>query len=189
MRRLIKEIRLRIVKSIWKMRQGAGRNSRSLLRQLFGPGLAGVVDPLGRASRLCQSPACRVHGLDYFGNTNNQRRKPRGRKKSRIKAGGRFGTPGQTTPPRRAGRGLSVGGRFYPPSGCGRWSETKRTERKPHGSRELQGGPHRWFSGNLAGINAGVIFHPLGSTRGSVSFLCLQLSQLQRNPSGGIHKN
>ncbi len=34
-----------------------------------------------------------------------------GRKYSRIKAGGRFRAPGQRTPPRRAGRGLSIGGR------------------------------------------------------------------------------
>ncbi len=39
---------------------------------------------------------------------------PGGRKVCRIKAGGRFAPPGQRTPPRRAGRGLSVGGRFYP---------------------------------------------------------------------------
>jgi len=32
---------------------------------------------------------------------------PGGRNDSRIKAGGRFATPGQTTPPRRAGQGIS----------------------------------------------------------------------------------
>ncbi len=58
--------------------------------------------------------------------------------------------------------------------------------RKPHGSRGPQGGPRRWFSGNLAGIDTGVIFHPLGSGWGSVFSLRLRLSQLQRNPGGDI---
>ena len=39
---------------------------------------------------------------------------PGGRKKCRIKAGGRFAPPCRRTPPRRAGRGFSLGGRFDP---------------------------------------------------------------------------
>lgn len=42
-----------------------------------------------------------------------QQSEPRGRNYSRIKAGGRFHAHLQLTPPRNAGRGLSVGGRFW----------------------------------------------------------------------------
>ncbi len=45
------------------------------------------------------------------------------------------------------------------------------TERKPPDSVILQGEPSRWFSGNLAGINAGVIFTPWDQVGGLFS-LC-----------------
>ena len=68
--------------------------------------------------------------------------------------------------------------------GCGRWSEVGNTERKAPDFRLFRGGCLRWFWGVLAGITAGVTFHPLGSGRGSATPQVQQPCQFRQSPDG-----
>ena len=92
------------------------------------PALCGCVAATGRSV----SPKCAGE--------------PGGRKMCRIKAGGRFRAHLPLTPPRNAGRGREPGWSVCPSAGCGRWSETKITEKKPPGFSLSQGGCAGWFS-------------------------------------------
>lgn len=112
---------------------------------------------------------------------------PGDRKKCRIKAGGRFRVPGQRTPPRRAGRDFSIGGRnfhflLWQVAGIRKFRE------KADMFRLFT----RWLSQvvfrDFAGISAGVIFHPLGSSRGSAFPLLLQPPYFRR-VQAGIYSN
>ena len=108
---------------------------------------------------------------------------PGGRKKCRIKAGGRLCVPRPATPPRRAGRGFSIGGRnfnflLWQVVGIRKFREKIAWFQHPT----------RWLSQvvfrNFAGVSAGVIFHPLGASRGSVFPLPLQPPQNWRVQAG-----
>ena len=108
---------------------------------------------------------------------------PRGRKKCRIKAGGRLRVPRPATPPRRAGRGFSIGGRnfhFLLWQVAGISKSREKTAVFRHSIRWLLQVVFRDF----AGISAGVIFHPLGASRGSVFPLSLQPPQYWRVKAG-----
>ena len=108
---------------------------------------------------------------------------PGGRKKCRIKAGGRLRVPRPATPPRRAGRGFSIGGRNF---NFLLWQMV--VVRKFREEIAWFQHPTRWLSQvvfrNFAGVSAGVIFHPLGSTRGSGFPLSLQPPQNRRISAG-----
>ena len=108
---------------------------------------------------------------------------PGGRKKCRIKAGGRLRAPQPATPPRRAGRRFSIGGRnfnflLWQVVGIRKFREEIAWFQHPT----------RWLSQvvfrNFAGVSAGVSFHPLGSTRGSGFPLSLQPPQNRRISAG-----
>ena len=112
---------------------------------------------------------------------------PGGRKKCRIKAGGRLRAPQPATPPRRAGRGFSIGGRNFR---FLLWQVPVNEE-----NRENTASFHhftRWLSQvvfrDFAGISAGVIFHPLGSSWGSAFPLLLQ-PPYSRRVQAGIYSN
>ena len=112
---------------------------------------------------------------------------PGGRNYSRIKAGGRFRAPGQWTPPRRAGRGFSVGGRnfnFLLGQVVGNQKVREEIAWFQHSARWLSQVVFRDF----AGISAGVIFHPLGSSWGSAFPLLLQ-PPYSRRVQAGIYSN
>ena len=108
---------------------------------------------------------------------------PRGRKMCRIKAGGRLRALRPATPPRRAGRGFSIGGRNFH---FLLWQVTdirkfrKKTAVFRHSARWLSQVVFRDF----AEISAGVIFHPLGSNRGLVFPLLLQPPRYCRFQAG-----
>ena len=108
---------------------------------------------------------------------------PGGRKKCRIKAGGRLRAPRPATPPRRAGRGFSIGGRNF---NFLLWQMV--VVRKFREEIAWFQHPTRWLSQvvfrNFAGVSAGVIFHPLGSTWGSGFPLSLQPPQNRRISAG-----
>ncbi len=108
---------------------------------------------------------------------------PGGRKKCRIKAGGRLRVPRPATPPRRAGRGFSIGGRNFHFL-LGRVAGIRKFREKTTVFRHSA----RWLSQvvfrNFAGVSAGVIFHPLESSRGSVFPLPLQTPQNRRIKAG-----
>ena len=101
---------------------------------------------------------------------------PGGRKMCRIKAGGRLCAPRPATPPRRAGRGFSIGGRNFHFL-LGRVAGIRKFREKTTVFRHSA----RWLSQvvfrDFAKTNAGVIFHPLESSRGSVFPLPLQSPQ------------
>ena len=108
---------------------------------------------------------------------------PGGRKKCRIKAGGRLCAPRPATPPRRAGRGFSIGGRnfhFLLGQVVGISKSREKTSVFRHSARWLSQVVFR----GCAGISAGVIFHPLGASRGSVFPLPLQPPQCWRVQAG-----
>ena len=91
--------------------------------------------------------------------------------------------PGQRTPPRRAGRGFSIGGRNF---NFLLWQVAVNEE-----NREKTASFHhftRWLSQvvfrDFAEISAGVIFHPLGSNRGLVFPLLLQPPRYCRFQAG-----
>ena len=73
--------------------------------------------------------------------------------------------------------------------GCGRWSEVGNTERKAPDFGLFRGGCLRWFWGVLAGITAGVSFHPLESSRGSAIPQVLQPCQFQQSPDGDMRED
>lgn len=101
----------------------------------------------------------------------------------RIKAGGRLRAPRPATPPRRAGRGFSIGGRNF---NFLLWQMV--VVRKFREEIAWFQHPTRWLSQvvfrNFAGVSAGVIFHPLGSTWGSGFPLSLQPPQNRRISAG-----
>ena len=149
-------------------------------------GLAGVQKVTSHLSPQTQACQKRVAGVRYPASSAQPKvaGEPGGRNYSRIKAGGRFGAPGQRTPPRRAGRGFSIGGRnFYFLLGQVVGNRKVREEIPwfQHSARWLSQVVFRDF----AGISAGVIFHPLGSSRGSVSAQPLQ-SPYSRRVQAGI---
>ena len=108
---------------------------------------------------------------------------PGGRKKCRIKRGGRKRSSARETPPRRAGRGFSIGGRNF---NFLLWQMV--FVRKFREEIAWFQHPTRWLSQvvfrNFAGVSAGVIFHPLGSTWGSGFPLSLQPPQNRRISAG-----
>ena len=104
-------------------------------------------------------------------------------RKSRIKAGGRLCAPRPATPPRRAGRGFSIGGRNF---NFLLWQvvSISKSREKTAMFRLFT----RWLSQvvfrNFTGVSAGVIFYPLGASRGSVFPLPLQPPQYWRVKAG-----
>ena len=148
-------------------------------------GLAGTQRVTSRRSpqmRLCpKRVACVRHP------TNSAQPKvagePGGRKMRRIKRRGRKRPSARETPPRRAGRGFSIGGRNFH---FLLWQVAVNEE-----NREKTASFHhftRWLSqvvfGDFTETNAGVIFHPLESSRGSVFPLPLQPPQYWRVQAG-----
>ena len=148
-------------------------------------GLAGIRRVTSHRSPQTQPCQKRVAGVRHPVNSAQPKvaGEPGGRKKCRIKAGGRLRTPRPATPPRRAGRGFSIGGRN---SHFLLWQVAVNEE-----NREKTASFHhfaRWLSQvvfrDFAGICAGVIFHPLGASRGSVFPLPLQPPQYWRVKAG-----
>lgn len=112
---------------------------------------------------------------------------PGGRNYSRIKAGGRLRALLPTTPPRRAGRGFSIGGRnfhflLWQVAGIRKFRE------KTAMFRLFTRWPSQVVFRDFTGIGAGVIFHPLGSSRGSAFPLLLQ-PPYSRRVQAGIYSN
>ncbi|USF27089.1 hypothetical protein N510_002023 [Firmicutes bacterium ASF500] len=77
--------------------------------------LAGIRRVTNRRSPQTQPCQKRVAGVRHPVNSAQPKvaGEPRGRKKCRIKAGGRLRVPRPATPPRRAGRRFSIGGRNF----------------------------------------------------------------------------
>ena len=148
-------------------------------------GLAGVRRVTSRPSP--QTPPCqkRVAGVPHTANSAQPKvaGEPGGRKKCRIKAGGRLRAPRPATPPRRAGRGFSIGGRNF---NFLLWQVVgiSKSREKTAMFRLFT----RWLSQvvfrNFTGVSAGVIFYPLGASRGSVFPLSLQPPQNRRISAG-----
>ncbi len=150
---------------------------------LCGPD--GVRRVTSRRSPQAQPWQTRMAGVCHPANSAQLKvaGEPGGRKKCRIKAGGRLRAPRPATPPRRAGRRFSIGGRNFH---FLLWQVAVNEE-----NREKTASFHhftRWLSQvvfrNFAGVSAGVIFHPLGSTRGSGFPLSLQPPQNRRISAG-----
>ena len=150
--------------------------------------LCGLADARRVTSRSpSQTKLCpkRVAGVRHPANSAQPKvaGEPGGRKKCRIKAGGRLCVPRPATPPRRAGRGFSIGGRNF---NFLLWQMV--VVRKFREEIAWFQHPTRWLSQvvfrNFAGVSAGVIFHPLGSTRGSGFPLSLQPPQNRRISAG-----
>ena len=152
-------------------------------------GLAGIQRVTSRSP--LQTPPCqkRVAGVHHPVNSAQPKvaGEPGGRKKCRIKAGGRLRVPRPATPPRRAGRGFSIGGRNF---NFLLWQMV--VVRKFREEIAWFQHPTRWLSQvvfrNFAGVSAGVIFHPLESSRGSVFPLPLQ-PPYSRRVQAGIFAN
>ena len=150
---------------------------------LCGPdGVQRVTSRSPSQTKLCPK---RVAGVRHPANSAQLKvaGEPGGRKKCRIKAGGRLRAPRPATPPRRAGRGFSIGGRNF---NFLLWQVV--VVRKFREEIAWFQHPTRWLSQvvfrNFAGVSAGVIFHPLGSTRGSGFPLSLQPPQNRRISAG-----
>ena len=140
--------------------------------------LAGIRRVTNRRSPQTQPCQKRVAGVCHPAKSAQPKvaGEPGGRKKCRIKRGGRKRPFARGTPPRRAGRGFSIGGRNFH---FLLWQVAVNEE-----NREKTASFHhfaRWLSQvvfrNFAGVSAGVIFHPLGASRGSVFPLSLQPPQ------------
>ena len=137
--------------------------------------------------RSPQTPPCqkRVAGVCHPAKSAQPKvaGEPGGRKKCRIKAGGRLCAPRPATPPRRAGRGFSIGGRNF---NFLLWQvvSISKSREKTAMFRLFT----RWLSQvvfrNFTGVSAGVIFYPLGASRGSVFSLSLQPPQYWRVKAG-----
>ena len=137
--------------------------------------------------RSPQTPPCqkRVAGVCHPAKSAQPKvaGEPGGRKKCRIKAGGRLRAPRPATPPRRAGRGFSIGGRNF---NFLLWQVVgiSKSREKTAMFRLFT----RWLSQvvfrNFTGVSAGVIFYPLGASRGSVFPLSLQPPQNRRISAG-----
>ena len=147
--------------------------------------LAGIRRVTNRRSPQTQPCQKRVAGVRHPVNSAQPKvaGEPGGRKKCRIKAGGRLCAPRPATPPRRAGRGFSIGGRNFHFL-LGRVAGIRKFREKTTVFRHSA----RWLSQvvfrGCAGISAGVIFHPLGASRGSVFPLPLQPPQCWRVQAG-----
>ncbi len=150
---------------------------------LCGPD--GVRRVTSRRSPQAQPWQTRMAGVCHPANSAQLKvaGEPGGRKKCRIKAGGRLRAPRPATPPRRAGRCFSIGGRNF---NFLLWQMV--VVRKFREEIAWFQHPTRWLSQvvfrNFAGVSAGVIFHPLGSTRGSGFPLSLQPPQNRRISAG-----
>ena len=137
--------------------------------------------------RSPQTPPCqkRVAGVCHPAKSAQPKvaGEPGGRKKCRIKRGGRLCAPQPATPPRRAGRGFSIGGRNF---NFLLWQvvSISKSREKTAMFRLFT----RWLSQvvfrNFTGVSAGVIFYPLGASRGSVFPLSLQPPQNWRVQAG-----
>ena len=104
---------------------------------------------------------------------------PGGRKKSRIKRGGRKRPSTRGTPPRRAGRSFSIGGRnfnFLLWQVADIWKFRKKTVVFRHSVRWLS----QVVFWHFTGISAGSVFTPWGQAGGQF-FLC---AYSQRNTAG-----
>ena len=151
--------------------------------------LAGIRRVTNRRSPQTQPCQKRVAGVRHPVNSAQPKvaGEPGGRKKCRIKAGGRLRVPRPATPPRRAGRGFSIGGRNF---NFLLWQMV--VVRKFREEIAWFQHPTRWLSQvvfrNFAGVSAGVIFHPLESSRGSVFPLPLQ-PPYSRRVQAGIFAN
>ena len=150
---------------------------------LCGPD--GVRRVTSRRSPQTQPCPKRVAGVRHPVNSAQPKvaGEPRGRKMCRIKAGGRLRVPRPATPPRRAGRGFSIGGRnfnFLLWQVVGISKSREKTSVFRHSARWLSQVVFR----GCAGISAGVIFHSLESSRGSVFPLSLQPPQCWRVQAG-----
>ena len=133
-------------------------------------GLAGIQRVTSRSPS--QTPPCqkRVPGVRHPVNSVQPKvaGEPGGRKKCRIKAGGRLRAPRPATPPRRAGRGFSIGGRnfhflLWQVVDIGKSREKTSVFR--HSARWLSQVVFRDFSGDqcgghfsLPGVKSGVSF-------------------------------
>mgnify|MGYP001032589512 CR=1 FL=1 len=147
--------------------------------------LAGVQRVTSRRSPQMQPFQKRVASVRHPVNSAPAKvaGEPGGRKMCRIKRRGRKRPSARETPPRRAGRGFSIGGRNFH---FLLWQVAVNEE-----NREKTASFHhftRWLSQvvfrDFAGVSAGVIFHPLGSTRGSGFPLSLQPPQNRRISAG-----
>lgn len=152
-------------------------------------GLAGIRKVTSRCSPQMQPWQKRVAGVRHPAKSAQPKvaGEPGGRKMCRIKAGGRFCVPGQRTPPRRAGRGFSIGGRnfhflLWQVAGIRKFRE------KTAMFRLFTRWPSQVVFRDFTGIGAGVIFHPLGSSRGSTFPLLLQ-PPYSRRVHAGIYSN
>ena len=152
-------------------------------------GLVGVRRITSRRSPQTQPCPKRVAGVHHPASSAPPKvaGEPGGRKKCRIKAGGRFGAPQPATPPRRAGRGFSIGGRnfhflLWQVAGIRKFRE------KTAMFRLFTRWPSQVVFRDFTGIGAGVIFHPLGSSRGSAFPLLLQ-PPYSRRVQAGIYSN
>lgn len=152
-------------------------------------GLVGVRRITSRRSPQTQPCPKRVAGVRHPAKSAQPKvaGEPGGRKKCRIKAGGRFGAPQPATPPRRAGRGFSIGGRnfhflLWQVAGIRKFRE------KTAMFRLFTRWPSQVVFRDFTGIGAGVIFHPLGSSRGSAFPLLLQ-PPYSRRVQAGIYSN
>ncbi len=158
-------------------------------------GLAGIQRVTSRSPSQTQPCQKRVAGVCHPAKSAQPKvaGEPGGRKKCRIKAGGRLCAPRPATPPRRAGRGFSIGGRNFHFL-LGRVAGIRKFREKTTVFRHSA----RWLSQvvfrNFAGVSAGVSFHPLGSARGSVFTLWGQLGGLvflcpySRRKTGGFRR-
>lgn len=141
-------------------------------------GLAGIRKVTSRCSPQMQPWQKRVAGVRHPAKSAQPKvaGEPGGRKMCRIKAGGRFATLRPATPPRRAGRGFSIGGRNFNFL-LGQVVENRKVRGRiawfQHSARWLL----QVVFGDFARISVGVIFHPLESSRGSIFPRTLQPSQ------------
>ena len=152
-------------------------------------GLAGIQRVTSRSPS--QTPPCqkRVPGVRHPVNSVQPKvaGEPGGRKKCRIKAGGRLRAPQPATPPRRAGRGFSIGGRNFH---FLLWQvvDIRKFREKSATFRLFTRWPSQVIFRDFTGVSAGVIFHPLESSRGSVFPLPLQ-PPYSRRVQAGIFAN
>ena len=137
--------------------------------------LCGLADARRVTSRSpSQTKLCpkRVAGVRHPANSAQLKvaGEPGGRKKCRIKAGGRLCVSRPATPPRRAGRGFSIGGRNF---NFLLWQVVgiSKSREKPQCLAIPQGGCHRWFSEILWKSARGSFFTPWGQVGGHF-FLC-----------------
>ena len=135
-------------------------------------GLSAIRKVTSRRSPQTQPCQKRAAGVPHTANSAQPKvaDEPGGRKKCRIKAGGRLRVPRPATPPRRAGRGVSIGGRNF---NFLLWQVVgiSKSREKPQCLAIPQGGCHRWFSEILWKSARGSFFTPWGQVGGHF-FLC-----------------